>query len=172
MADLSQFNINAADNSAPSYELLPKGYYRSVALKEELKQTKDGTGSYIAIEFEVLQSKRKLFANYNIVNKNPKAQEVSLKDLQSFAWAVGLPALRDSAELMFKEVNLYVNIKPEENGYKAANTVKGYYPAQWSEAQIEAHRKGKSGASSSVPPVAATNAPVGATVGASPWARK
>ena len=177
MADLSQFSIKAQDNSKPEFTLLPKGYYKVVALKEDLKQTQAGTGSYISVEFEVLDNKRKLWANYNIVNPNKKAEEIAHRDLESFAWAVGLQSLRNSEELLFKELQVYVDIDAGKNGYKDQNVIRGYYPAPWTIEQIDAHRKAKTGAGTSVPPTQATNAPavggaaaVGA--GASPWARK
>jgi len=177
MADLSGMNIQAQDHSAPEYTLLPKGYYKIVALKEELKDTAKG-GKYISIEFEAIESKRKLWENYNIVNENATTVKIATEQLESFAWAVGLNTLRNSEELLFKEVTAYVDIEPESKGkdgkvYKAKNKVKGYYPVAWTNEQIEAHRKSKAsktGESAGVPPPAATAAPAGA--GASPWARK
>ena len=178
MADLSSMNIQAQDHSAPEYALLPKGYYKIVALKEELKDASKG-GKYISIEFEAIESKRKLWEIYNIVNENATTVKIATEQLESFAWAVGLSTLRNSEELLFKEVQAYVDIDPEKNGYKAKNKVKGYYPVAWTVEQIEAHRKSKStktGESAGVPPTAATNAPAGAAApvgaGASPWARK
>ena len=172
MADLSSMNIQAQDHSAPEYALLPKGYYKIVALKEELKDAKSG-GKYISIEFEAIESKRKLWESYNIVNENATTVKIATEQLESFAWAVGLTTLRNSEELLFKEVQAYVDIDPEKNGYKAKNKVKGYYPVAWTVEQIEAHRKSKSkdAPANSVPPAAGVvSAPVGA--GASPWARK
>ena len=177
MADLSNLNIQAQDHSAPEYTLLPKGYYKIVALKEELKDTAKG-GKYISIEFEAIESKRKLWESYNIVNENATTVKIATEQLESFAWAVGLNTLRNSEELLFKEVTAYVDIEPESKGkdgkvYKAKNKVKGYYPVAWTNEQIEAHRKSKSkdAAAPGVPPsVAVASAPVGA--GASPWARK
>ena len=176
MADLSALNIQAKDNSAPEYALLPKGYYKVVALKEELKDTKSG-GQYISIEFEVIDNKHKLWGQYNIVNSNNVTVEIAIKQLESFSWAVGIITLKTSEELLYKEFTAYVDVTPETTGkdgtkYKAKNEIKGYYPAAWTIEQIEAHRKGKSkSGETSVP----TASPVGATpvgAGASPWARK
>ena len=172
MADLSSLNIQAQDHSAPEYTLLPKGYYKVVALKEELKDTKSG-GKYISIEFEAIESKRKIWESYNIVNDNATTVKIATEQLESFAWAVGLNVLRNSEELLFKEVTAYVDIDPEKNGYKAKNKIKGYYPVTWTVEQIEAHRKSKSkdAAAPGVPPSPAVATPtVGAT--GSPWARK
>lgn len=165
MADLSSLNITAQDNSAPAYTVLPKGYYQAVALKEEMKDTKDGTGKYIAMEFEVSDTKRKIFQNYNIVNKNPKAQEIAVKELQSFAWAIGLQSLGNSEQLLYKNVQVYVDIEAGKDGYKDKNVIKGYYPTNWTVEQIEAHRGSKKASE----PVAQPAQP---TVGSSPWARK
>lgn len=174
MADLSSLNIQAQDHSAPEYTLLPKGYYKIVALKEELKDTKSG-GKYISIEFEAIESKRKLWESYNIVNENATTVKIATEQLESFAWAVGLSTLRNSEELLFKEVQAYVDIDPEKNGYKAKNKIKGYYPVAWTVEQIEAHRKSKSkdtgSAGASVPPTPAVATPAVGAAG-SPWARK
>jgi hypothetical protein len=172
MADLTQLNIQAQDHSAPEYTLLPKGYYKIVALKEELKDSTKG-GKYISIEFEAVESKRKIWENFNNVNDNATTVKIATEQLESFAWAVGLNTLRNSEELLFKEVTAYVDIEPEKNGYKAKNKIKGYYPVAWTVEQIEAHRKSKAsktGEGGGVPPVATPAAPVGAA--ASPWARK
>ena len=172
MADLSSMNIQAQDHSAPEYTLLPKGYYKIVALKEELKDTRAG-GKYISIEFEAIESKRKLWESYNIVNENATTVKIATEQLESFAWAVGLTTLRNSEELLFKEVTAYVDIDPEKNGYKAKNKVKGYYPVAWTVEQIEAHRKSKSkeSAGGGVQPSPTVATPVVGAAG-SPWARK
>lgn len=172
MADLSQFNINAQDNSRAEFALLPKGYYRAVALKEDLKTNSAGTGSYISVEFEVIDNKRKLWANYNIVNPNKKAEEMAHKDLESFAWAVGLTALCNSEELLFKEVQLYVDIDAGKNGYKDQNAIRGYFPAVWSEEQIDSHRKEKSGVKTTAAPSTQPVTQPKPAVGASPWSKK
>lgn len=169
MADLTALNITPQDNSAPTYTVLPKGYYQVVALKEDVKDTKDGTGKYIAIEFEITDSitdsKRKIFQNYNIINKNPKAQEIAVKELQSFAWALGLTSLGNSEQLLYKNVQVYVDIEAGKDGYKDKNVIKGYYPTNWTVENIEAHRGSKKSAEP-------TPQPAQPAVGASPWARK
>jgi len=176
MTDLTSLNIQAKDNSAPEYTLWPKGYYKVVAIKEELKDSSSG-GKYISIEFEVIDNKRKLWGSYNIVNSNAVTVKIATEQLESFAWAVNIAMLKTSEELLYKEFNAYIDITPESTGkngtvYKAKNEIKGYYPISWTVSEIEAHRKGKSktGESAGVPHTAATNTPVGAS--ASPWARK
>ena len=172
MADLSGLNIQAKDNSAPEFTLLPKGYYKVVALKEELKETKDGNGKYISIEFEVLDNKRKLWESYNIVNSNAVTVKIATEQLESFAWAVKITTLKTSEELLYKEFNAYIDIDAGKNGYASKNKIKGYYPISWTVSEIEAHRKGKSGSVSPSVLPAATVASAPVTAGASPWAKK
>lgn len=75
-----------------SFDPLPKGEYMVLAKAGELKATKDGTGKYCKVEFEVMEGDfkgRKLWANYNVQNANPKAVEIALSQMKSFFLCAG-----------------------------------------------------------------------------------
>ena len=154
---------------------LPVGYYKAVALGEEEKDTKDGTGKYIKIEFEITHgehAKRKIWENYNIVNKNPVAVKIALEKLGSFAWAANIDSLSDTKDLLFKEVTLEVGISPAKGDFKASNSIKAFWPFGWNDSDIEGHKKAKKDGGSAVASTAPK--PVTSTTAspARPWAKK
>ena len=54
MAFLDQaIDLGSLPQSEQSYDLLPPGWYSASITKAELKATKDGTGQYIAIRYDI-----------------------------------------------------------------------------------------------------------------------
>lgn len=83
MFDLDLSNVK----EQKQFEALPAGKYLMTCTNAELKDTKDGTGKYIKIELTVKAGEhegRKLFSNFNIVNKNQQASEIGQSQLKSF----------------------------------------------------------------------------------------
>ena len=168
MVQLSQ-TVEAVETEVRVAELLPQGYYKAVALGEEEKDSKTG-GKYIKIEFEIVQgehSRRKLWENYNIVNNNQVAVKIALEKLGSFAWAANIDSLKDTKDLLFKEVTIEVGISPAKGDFSASNSIKAFWPFSWTDAEIEAHKKAKKSGGSASAPAAATASPVAKK----PWAK-
>lgn len=73
------------------FEVLPDGEYKVQCTDVNLKDTKSGSGKYIATTFEVISPGtglgRKIFMNFNVANPNAKAVEIGLKQLKSFLQA-------------------------------------------------------------------------------------
>jgi len=87
MFDLS--NVSEQKN-----ETLPAGKYLCSVTEAEMKDTKDGTGAYIRAELTVMEGdakNRKVFTNFNVKNKNPKAVEIGLSQLKSLLVNAGYP---------------------------------------------------------------------------------
>jgi len=161
--------ITQQEPEARGFDLLPKGYYKAIALAEEEKQTKDGEGTYIKMEFEITSppefAKRKIWNNFNIVNKNMDAARIAKEHLGHFAWAVGIEKLSDTKDLLFKELTIEIGVQPAKGDFKESNSIKGYFPVSFGHDQIEAHKKRKGGSEAAAPKAAAPAA-------SKPWLKK
>ena len=144
-------NFNATEISpATTLEAIPAGRYQVVITDSELKMTKNGSGSYLELTFEIISgeyAKRRLSSRLNIQNSNPTAQ----RELSAICHAVEVLQPQDSSELHNRPLTVVVRcVKNPESG-ELQNEIKGYAaPAR------------------SVAP-ASTTPPAGA--GSAPWAR-
>ena len=71
MANLNNFDARAVEPIA-EFEPIPAGKYLTAISTSEMKDTKNGNGSYLELEFAVLEGQykgRKLWARLNL--KNP-----------------------------------------------------------------------------------------------------
>ena len=67
-----------------SFDPLPKGWYSATIAGAELKTTKNGTGQYIAVRYDIIgptHQGRVVFGNLNIRNQNIKAEEIGRAQL-------------------------------------------------------------------------------------------
>ena len=72
------FNAASVEPSTPM-DVLPKGKYLCMAIASELKPTRNNTGEYLQITFEVLEGNykgRKIFERLNIRNSNKTAEDI------------------------------------------------------------------------------------------------
>ena len=159
MARIS-FNASNVEPSTPM-DVLPAGKYLAMAIASELKPTKNGTGEYLQITFEVLDGSakgRKIFERLNIRNSNKTAEDIAQRALSALCHAVGVIELEDSDQLHDKPVVLDVAVDPAKGEYSAQNRVKGYSAA---------------GGQTSAPAPAARPAAAAPAAGGAPvWKRK
>lgn len=110
------------------------GDYLAHITKTEIKScgpnAKDPNGKYLSIRFDILDQKAKgrvIFANLNLINKNPQAVEIANKELRSICDAVGIVgAVSDTSVLHGKPLLLKLSIKEATERYPANNVIKGY----------------------------------------------
>lgn len=107
---------------------LPDGEYNVVINDADYRQTKNGNGYYVSVEFEVYEGEhdgRKLWANYNLVNPNPQAQEIGEQQFAKLCLAaLGKLSCSDTEELIGKAVTVGVGLEkndPTRNRVKYAN---------------------------------------------------
>jgi len=123
-------DFDAGSVPVPSYEPIPPGWYAAEIDKAEVRDTKAGTGKYLKLELVILDEAhegRRVFTQINLSNPNPTAVEIGQRELAALAMACGVPALRDSAELLQKQIGVKVKIKTEA-GRDPDNVVSGYRP--------------------------------------------
>lgn len=149
-------NFDATEvEPAKGFEPLPTGNYKAVITASEEKKTKAGTGSYLAITFEILEGDckgRKVWTNLNIDNPNQDAVRIAYEQLSAICHAVGVLKPKDSTQLHDLPLNIYVvsKKKPDDT---TETTIKGY----------------KSANSATAPKAAA---PAPGTKSPPPWAKK
>lgn len=117
---------------AQGNETLSAGKYVCNVTNAELKDTKSGTGQYIKVEFTVKEGEsagRKVWAQINVKNDNPKATDIGLSQLKALLVAANHPnpeKLGSVTELCGLTVGVKTKIKTDEYGEKAE--VSYYYP--------------------------------------------
>ena len=165
MAFLNEtFSVDTLPQSDNNFEALPAGWYQVHITRADLRNTKAGTGSYIAVRYDVLgptHQGRVVFGNLNIRNPNPKAEEIGRAQLGSLMRAIGLAQVSDTDQLIGGQLMIKLAIRPADGQYEASNDVKDF--------------KAVGGAAPAAAGAMASNsAPAAAPAAASvpPWARK
>ena len=164
MANLGQsFNANDIPQSENNFEPIPAGWYEVSINTAELKETKAGTGEYIALRYDVLgpaHQGRVIFGNLNIRNPNSKAQDIGIQQLGELMRAIGLPSVEDTDQLVGGHLEVKVKIREASGGYDASNDVSGFKAVKGGAVPMATKKAAKS-----------EDAPV-AAAGTPPWAKK
>lgn len=129
MAFLDQtFSADDMPVSEKSYEPLPAGWYTASITAAELKNTKAGTGQYIAIRYDIIgptHQGRIVFGNLNIRNPNSTAEGIGRQQLGEIMRAIGIAKVADTDELIGGQLSIKIAIKVNEQ-YGDQNEVKGF----------------------------------------------
>ena len=121
-----QFDASEVPAAERSFELLPAGWYSANITAAEVRATKNGTGSYLRVEFTVADpAGRKVWSNYNVRNANSAAETIGRQQLAELLRAIGKPRLGDTDELLGSAVSIKVKIREASGGYDAINEVAG-----------------------------------------------
>jgi hypothetical protein len=167
---------------------LPAGLYNGVVTRTQLKDTKDGTGKYLEVEFDISSpaefSNRKFWDRFNLINKNQDAVRIAKEQLADLAKAAGLDVLTDDTDLHGKEVTLILKVRPASGNFQASNECEKYWSVGTTIEDHEAWRKSaKKGAGSAPAPQKAgwgkpaetakeTAPPAQPAASSKPWVRK
>ena len=114
-----------------NFEPLPNGEYVLKATACEERETKAGTGSYLAVTFEVAEgphSGRRVWMNFNIHNPSEKAQNIGRQQLVSWATAAGKPDAADSDQLLDRKFTAKLGLE-EQQGYAPRNKIEAFIVA-------------------------------------------
>ena len=128
MADLNGFDANTVDPTT-DFEPIPAGRYIAAITASEMKATKNGNGSYLQLEFVVLEGDckdRKVWARLNLNNPNATAVKIARSELSAICHAVGVMQPKDSVELHNLPLQITVKCKKREDNGEITNEVKGY----------------------------------------------
>lgn len=155
MATLN-FNANEVEPSV-GIDALPAGKYQAVIIESEMKPTKNGSGQYLELAFEVIEGDyrgHKVWARLNLENQNTQAVQIARSDLSAICRAVNVPQPRDSVELHNLPLTITVRCKRNVETGEISNEIKGY----------AARTANGENAKATPPPQSGSAAP--------PWARK
>jgi hypothetical protein len=129
MAQFSEsFDINSLPEQQNDFAPLPEGWYSAVINKAEIRDTKDKTGQYVAVRYDVTgptHQGRVVFGNINIKNKSTAAEEIGRQALGSIMRAIGLSRVDDTDQLIGGALQIKLSIRTQE-GYEPTNDVRGY----------------------------------------------
>lgn len=128
MAYFGDFNAADLPTNTMNSEPVPAGWYTVKIHSAEVKNTKAGTGQYIAVRYDIIGPTcqgRVVFGNLNIKNPNPKAEEIGRQQLGDLMRAIGLAKVNDTDQLVGGTLNIKVDVRKDEQ-YGDSNDVKGY----------------------------------------------
>lgn len=174
---MAQLNFNAA-TVAPStgFDVIPAGWYNARITGSEMKPTKDGAGSYLALTLTIADGQyanRKLFDRLNLNNKNKTAVDIAYQTLSAICHATGVIQLQDSTQLHGLLMACKVKIKPAEGKYDEGNEISAYKAAEGAATGQPPAPAWVAPAAPAQPPAPAWVPPAQAqTPAAPPWATK
>ena len=114
--------------STNNFEPLPAGWYTASITGAEIKNTKAGTGQYIAVKYTITGPSfqgRIVFGNLNIKNPNVKAEEIGRQQLGEIMRAINLAKVTDTDQLIGGNLGIKLDVKRSEE-YGDSNEVKGF----------------------------------------------
>lgn len=144
-----------------TYEPLPAGWYTATIADAELKTTKDGTGQYIKIRYDITgptHQGRVVFGNLNIKNASARAEEIGRRQLGELMRAIGLARVTDTDQLIGGVLSIKVDVRPATDQYPAQNEVRGF--------------KVVTGAAPALSPAASAPAASAPSKATPPWAKR
>jgi len=119
-----------------SFALIADGWYTGNISKAEIKQTKDGTGSYLNLAYIIdgpTMAGRIVFGMVTITNQKPEAESAGEAQLTKIRAALGIKKLTDTDQLIGKRMAFKVSTKEAKGEYDASNTVKDWKAVEGSQ---------------------------------------
>ena len=128
MADLNGFDARTVEPTA-DFEPIPAGKYLAAITASQMKPTKNGNGSYLELEFAVLEGDckgRKLWARLNLNNPNTTTVKIARAELSAICRAVSVLTPKDSVELHNLPLLITAKLKKRDDTGELTNEIKGY----------------------------------------------
>jgi len=128
MANLGNFNANEVEPTT-AFEPLPAGKYLAAITASEMKATKKGDGSFLQMEFTVLDGEckgRKVWDRLCINHPNDITQKIARGSLSAICRAVGVMQPRDSVELHNIPLVITVKCRKRQDVDEIVNDIKGF----------------------------------------------
>lgn len=124
--DTSEVDVNERVGGG-NYDPIPEDDYTLEAVDAEEKLTKDKSGTYLNVKFEVKGGEydgRFVWHIFNVNNKSETAQRIGRQQLVAWATACGKPDADDTDKLIGKKFKATVEVQKGTGGYKDSNRVK------------------------------------------------
>lgn len=121
------FTTENLPKSESNFEPLPPAWYSATLTSAGLKDTKAGTGKYIALRFDVTgptHQGRVVFGNLNIFNPSAAAEKIGRQQLGELMAAAGIASLDDTDDLIGKQLQIKLVIQKTDRG--DSNNIQSY----------------------------------------------
>ena len=128
MANLKGFDAQQVEPAA-AFEPIPAGKYLAAITESEFKPTKNGSGQYLQLTFQLLEGDHKgriQWARLNLENSNATAVKLARAELSAICHAVGVMQPKDSLELHNIPLVIDVRLKKRPDTGELTNEIKGY----------------------------------------------
>jgi len=127
---MARFDWSHDDYDTPTdFEIIPEGTeVRMKCTEAEDKETSSG-GEMIAATFVITEGEhkgRKIWQNFNTVNKSEKAQNFGRRMVAGWARACGRPNAKNTDELLEKQFWAKLGIEKGTGQYKDKNQIASY----------------------------------------------
>lgn len=122
------FDASQIEPSSP-LDPIPAGKYVAEITASDLKPTKKGDGTYLELEFTVLQGEfkgRKVWDRLCLRHPNVQAKEIAESNLAAICRAVGQVMVKDSVQLHHRPLQIRVKCKQSNVNDEIYNEIKGY----------------------------------------------
>lgn len=131
---MSQINFDAS-TIEPQKPLEPvkPGWYIAQIVESDMRTNKQGTGSYLALTFQILEGEgkgRKIFTNLNIHNQSELAVRIAQEQLSAICHATGVIQVQDSVQLHTIPLMIKVGVRAGDGQYNDQNDIRGYKPTE------------------------------------------
>lgn len=115
----------------PKFEPIPKGIYKVVLKDWDKKETRQKTGEYLSLTFEILEGEykgRSLWENLNLWNKSKMAVDIAEQALTQICHSVGQLKIRSYNDLLNRPLLAHVVLRAATDNYKESNEIKMFSP--------------------------------------------
>ncbi len=127
---MAQLTHNNDEYPSTSFEPVPLPQVSVVITDTEVCFTKDATGKYLKVTFEILDPEyagRLLYHNLTLHNKNEEAVKIGRGQISALCKACGKTGIsKDSSELHGKKLTLNLKIVPGSGEYGPQNKITGF----------------------------------------------
>lgn len=150
----TSFDVNDLPEQQNDFSPLPEGWYQVSVAGAEIRPTKDKTGQYIAVRYDVVgptHQGRVVFGNINIKNKSTQAEEIGRQQLGSLMRAIGLARVDDTDQLIGGNLQIKVSIRQSE-GYDPQNEVRQWKAIEGSTPSVPSAQTAQSSDAKAAPP--------------------
>ena len=145
-----------------------------VIVSSEMKETKDKTGGYLELVFQIIEGDHKGMEGtfrLNLFNKNETATAIAYKQLSAICHCTGVMQVQDSSQLHHKPLRALVRLQRDpEAAAKGFTEIYGVVNADGSQPGKGGQRAATAPAAPAAPPVAPPQAPVAAPAAPEPVA--
>lgn len=128
MANLNGFDANHVEPTV-GFDPIPADTYSAMMTGSQMKPTKNGDGSYLELEFTILEGQykdRKLWDRLCLNHSNPQTVKIARGNLSALCRAVGVLQPKDSADLHNLPLVITVRCKKRDDTGEITNEIKGY----------------------------------------------